>query len=126
MIKKILCLLLAGLMLVSTVSCATSGEETQTQESGQTVVGTVAETEEKPDLPELDYKGEAFRILTDKTSYSQLVAATTNGEVLNDAILEATMSVTNQFNIKFAMVEGDGTTIETFVLAGDDEYDMKY
>ena len=127
MLKKLLCLLLAGLMLMSTVAC---GEpEPEVNEDGtQTAAVTQGEGAEelKPDLPEMNYKGEEFRILTSRDLYSQLVATTTSGEVLNDAILDASISVSQQFNIKFACVEGDGATIETFVMAGDDEYDVAF
>ena len=122
MFKKILCLLLAGLMLTSTVACATMSD------APVDTAGTVAATEEvdteiKPDLPVMDYDGAEFRILADKGGYNTLVAEKTSGQVVNDAILEANMAVINQFDINFRWVEGSA---ETFILAGDDEYDVAY
>lgn len=121
--KRILASLLAAVMLFGAVSCATATEDSDTQEA-HTAAGSLAETELAPDLPEMNYKGEQFRILTDKGSYGELVSNNATGEVLNDAILEATVSVSNQFNIQFVHIEGDGATMETFIMAGDDEYDV--
>ncbi len=121
MLKKLFCLLLASLMLTSTVACAQT-DDTPT-DTNETVATTEADTENKPDLPEMDYGGEEFRILTGKESYGTLVVEKTGGEVVNDAVLEANMAVSNQFNIRFANVTGNA---ETFILAGDDEYDVSY
>ena len=123
--KRILALLLAGLMLTSTVACGTPDPDAGENET-QTAVASVTEPEEtdpRPDLPERDYGGDEFRILTDKDSYKYIVSEKTGGELVNDAILEANMEVSGQFNVKFSRVDGSP---ETYILAGDDAYDVAY
>ncbi len=126
-ITRVLVLLLALVIMVSSVSCATSADHENPADGSQTEINKDGEeTEYKPDLPKMDYKGEQFRILTSRSSYNRMIATTATGEVLNDAILEASHGVSNQFNVKFALIEGDGATIETFIMAGDDEYDVAF
>lgn len=124
MLKKLLCALLAGVMLAGSVACAKPDETPS--ETRETAVTEGTDTEEKPDLPVMNYKGEEFTILASRESYQRLVSEKTSGEILNDAILEANMAVAQQFNVRFAHVEGNGSAVETFVLAGDDEYDVAY
>ncbi len=132
MLKKLLCLLLAGLMLASTVACGTP--EPDAGEVGSQTVAAVTEgegTEElKPDLPKMDYKGDAFTILAKKDSFPYLLASKTNGEVVNDAVAEANLSVSQQFNIKFDTItidsDMDSGIIQAYIMAGDDEYDVAY
>ncbi len=122
MLKKFVCLCLAGLMLTSTVACAQT-DENPADTKATAAATEEADTENKPDLPEMNYGGEEFRILASKGSYETLVVEKTGGEVVNDAVLEANMAVSNQFNIQFTNVDGNA---ETFILAGDDEYDVAY
>jgi hypothetical protein len=67
MLKKILCMLLAGLMLTSTVACASSDTEDDTAANRGTAAVTEEDnTEIRPELPEVTYDGEPFRILTEE------------------------------------------------------------
>ena len=122
MLKKILCLLLSGLMLTSTVACATGDTETTT-DADTNAASEEEDTELKPDLPEITYDGEAFRILTDDSHYKYLVSEKTGGELVNDAIVEANMSVTDQFDVTFERING---TPQTYIQSGDDAYDVAY
>ncbi len=122
MVKKLLCLLLAALMLTSTVACATGDTEASTD--ADTVAASEGEdTELKPDLPEMDYDGEAFRVLTDEGNYKYIVSEKTGGELVNDAIVEANMAVIEQFDITFERING---APQTYIQAGDDAYDVAY
>ena len=124
MLKKILCALLAGVMLVGSVACAKPDDTPS--ETSKTEAAEGSDTEQKPDLPEMNYAGEEFTILAKENSYGKLVSEKTSGEVLNDAILEANMAVAQQFNVRFTHLKGDEKTIETLILAGDDEFDVSY
>ena len=129
MMKRIFAGLLAGLMLFGGVSCATSGENQETQ-GAQMATDTAAETELTPDLPEMDYKGQAFRVLTTNDGAAHLMSSKVNGEVVNDALFEANTWVTNRFNVKFEQHaidnEMSSDTINGYIMAGDDEYDVAY
>ena len=74
--KRILALLLAGLMLMSTIACGTPEPNTDEGDAQTTAAVTDStDTELKPDLPERNYGGEEFRILTDKDSYLDVFVA---------------------------------------------------
>lgn len=125
MLKKILCALLAGVILMGSVACANNSDTSNdTNDTAATAEGT--DTEDRPELPEKNYGGDQFNILAKESSYGKLVSEKTNGEILNDAILEANMSVSQQFNVRFNHLKGDEKTMETLILAGDDEYDVAY
>ena len=128
MIKKILCLFLAGLMLASVVAC---GEpEESPDDTGVNTTVEVDTAEVKPNLPEKNYKGDTFTVLGASDAFKYVLSSKTNGEVVNDAVVEANLSVSNQFNIKFdtLTIENDMDTgmIQGFIMAGDDVYDVAY
>jgi ABC-type glycerol-3-phosphate transport system substrate-binding protein len=122
-ITRTLAGLLALVMLAGTVSCGNS-ESDDPSKDGQTVIGTEGEdTELKPELPDVTYDDEEFRILTDDIHYKYLVSEKTDGELVNDAIVEANLSVTEKFKVKFERING---TPQTYIQAGDDAYDVAY
>ena len=123
MLKKLCCLLLAGLILTSTVACATSGGDSETSDAVGNQTETELETELKPEFPEVSYDGAEFRILTSDSYFPYLVVEKTNGELVNDAIVDANMWVSEQFDVSFSRING---TPQTYIQAGDDAYDMAY
>ena len=122
MLKKILCLLLVGLMLISTVSCATSDTEDTTTSTGTQDVAP-EDTELKPELPDKKYTGTTFRILADAAQYKYIAAEKSDGSLINDAIVESNMAVMEQFDIKFERINGSP---DVFISSGDDAYDVAY
>ena len=129
MLKKLLCLLLAGLMMTSAVACASNDSDTPADAS--TAAATeAADTELKPDLPEMDFGGEPFRILGSKDGLGYVLSEKTKGEEVNDALVTANLAVSNQFNIDFETIlvnnEEDTSIIRAYIMAGDDQYDVAY
>ena len=63
--KRILCMILFLLMLLSLGSCANTKEEPSNTEGGTGQAATDAETEKDffPDVEKTDYKGETFRMI---------------------------------------------------------------
>lgn len=93
-----------------------------------------AETELSDDLPDTDLAGYEFRIFSEKWSdgveaASRIMADEYNGEVVNDALCDSTMTVEERFNCSIVMLEGgdpyemEGNT-KTIILAGDDGFDI--
>ena len=131
MLKKTLCLLLAALMLMSTVACASVN--TDTPADGQTTAPTAdsgEETELTLDLPEKDYSETPFRILGLQTAVDHVLAEKTEGEEVNDALVTANMYVSGMFNVKFESIliedELNANIIRAFIMSGNDEYDVAY
>ena len=130
MLKKIACLLLAGLMLMSTVACAASTDPDAPSAGTQTNAETEAETELKPDLPEMDCGGTPFRVLGINEAIDHVLSDKTKGEEVNDALVTANLTVSNQFNTKFESIlinnDEDTSIIRAYIMSGDDGYDVAY
>lgn len=130
MLKRILCLLLSGLMLMSTVACAANDTDGEVNSDTTASATEDEEAELKPDLPEKDFGGEAFRILGSKTGLDYVLSENTKGEEVNDALVSANLSVSNQFNVDFETIlvsnEEDTSIIRAYIMAGNDEYDVAY
>ena len=130
--KKLLCLILAGMMLLGTVSCASSEDENGdgAQEGTNLSTETEGETDLKLDLPEKDFGGSSFRIMGNKTALEHVTADKTKGEEVNDALVESNMWVSNKYNVKFEQIqiddELDANIVRAYIMAGDDEYDVAY
>jgi hypothetical protein len=81
MLKRVFSLLLAGLMLTSTVACAKTNDTSDDTVKSTVAVSEEADTDLKPDLPQKNYGEAEFRILTDTDdNYEYLVAEKTDGE----------------------------------------------
>ena len=61
--KRILCMILFLLMLLSLGSCANTKEEPSNTEGGTGQAATEAETDFFPDIEKKDYKDETFRMI---------------------------------------------------------------
>ncbi len=139
--KRILCSLLAGLLLASTLTLASCGESTetkQTETSAQTPTeaGTVIETEgpeQTLDVPDKNYNGYTFRVLSiDMDSmYTMMDVEKITSDTVNDAIYERNRIIEDRFGIRFECT-GDMWTnmynhLSTQVNAGTtggDAYDL--
>ena len=84
-----------------------------------------------------DYEGRAFRIqssadATDATNANEFIegSGSLNGEIVNDAVFERNAEAEELLNIKLEFTQSDYTysnaesSIRTFVMAGDDLYDL--
>jgi len=122
--------------MLAAVSC---GSETAGEDTTAPADTTTAETTEDnfvyDDLPEQDFGGAAFNMLT--TSWyiaaDSIYAESQNGDVLNDALYESRRSVEERFNVEIKLqVEADPTTtllpgiIHNMVMAGDSTYHLIY
>lgn len=130
MFKKILCLLLAGLMLTSTVACATESDTDTLTDQQTTASAEEIETDLKPDLPKKDYSSSTFRVLGIQDAVDHVLSEKTKGEEVNDALVAANLQVASQFNTKFESIiinhDEDTSIIRAFIMSGDDGYDVAY
>lgn len=135
LLKSVSALLLAAAILLSVGACGGSSGSSSADTTGtaadisETTTGT---TELRDNVPELDFEGYEFRILTSATtsSYTVTVYEEQTGEVLEDAMYERCKNVSERLNIVFAPdnVQSDSSaalsTMRNFVSAGDDAYDL--
>ncbi|MBQ8513231.1 MAG: hypothetical protein IJ497_11500 [Clostridia bacterium] len=135
--KKILALLLAALMIASTVSCAADpAEETQPEAdtpAAEAVTESETETEKLylDNLPEdLSFGDSDFNILVRSEREDTTFAFELIGETVNDAIAERTLALEDRLDITFmpvALVSDKGqwnTAIAGSAQAADGAYDV--
>ena len=85
----------------------------------------------------IDYQGRAFRVqssadATDATNANEFIegSGSLNGEIVNDAVFDRNAKVEELLNIKLEFTEANYTysnaesSIRTFVMAGDDLFDL--
>ncbi len=147
--KKILCVLLAALMLSSSVTMLSCGESDVNSETTQgatntpdasnsTEITSVSEEDltdyelrqlVSDDLPAVTYNGADFRVLTHATvngfDYTTEIAVDElTGDVCNDAVYNRNIKIEDRFDVQIS-VTSDSTpysTVKTFSLAGTDDY----
>ena len=141
--KRVLNLLLALLLVSASVGCAQNPQETASADSQTTISADNApvediviepeETGPTDDLPEKDFNGAEFSILTTSwyNAKTYIYADELNGEVINDALYNQRATVEDRFNVNILCTANDdypvvGTTVHNLVLSGDDAYDIAF
>lgn len=144
--KKLLTLLLAAILLHSTVACsgkpdsetAGTSDTSDTADTTGTETETAVETEEKDfvaNLPKADYNGQAFRVAS-ANSLAGITSATTinmaedlTGEIVNDALYNRDRYLEQQYNVKVENTideTRDAGALQKLVLAGDAAVDVSF
>lgn len=135
--KSVLALLLAALLVLSGCGGGSADPvETNTGTNTDTTTETVAQTEETrrtADLPEMDFDGYTFTMLT-KGLYNihwrsiDAVAEEMNGEAINDAVFNRNSAIAERFNVTFAeMTHTDANPTplaKKTIQAGEDVFDV--
>lgn len=136
--KRILCALLASLVLTSCGNGSTTEKTPDT--TADTTKETTAETEPDPnaerraipdDLPETDMNGYTYRVLSrsrDDFINDIGLDLEQNGDVVNDSIFNRNLTVSERFNCKYDATftdNFDATGINT-ITAGDDAFDIMF
>lgn len=136
--KKILCALLASMMLLSTVACGTgdsgvdTGKATETK-TAETDSDTATDNSLVCDLPEdLNYRGDEITIIYAKASgrEDELLSEGLGNGTVSDAVYERNQLVESQLNVKISLVAETDSTVATKVdtdiksSSGNPEYDI--
>lgn len=142
--------ILALLLLLTTVSCADGqdGESKSETENKASTPGDTTESESgendeaalyAPDLPEVNYDGYAFRIITRDDSMHpyplhtrDIVAEEITGEGMNDAVYYRNLKIEEDYGFVIKMEAYSETvnehtpdeTVRKSVLSNSDEYDL--
>ena len=136
--KKVLCLILAGLMLGSALSMVACGNTNETnQDQGQGDTQAVVEEDTTPpeyicEIPStLKFDGKEVNILFAKRPgrEDEMVSADHLGEgVLSDAVYQRNMAVEEQLGVKLVYIANDDDTVsdklKTDISSGDGAYDL--
>jgi len=123
-------LLLIALLAEGMTSC---GQDTPTEtetESADTAPLETDETAVTPDVPEQDFGGYAFRIISTKDSTTlpnEIDCDEQSGNALSDAVYERNLLTEEKYNIVISQVPTNNDYISKFVenacIANDDAYD---
>lgn len=133
---RILCALLAALVLTSCGSGSTTDKTPET--TADTTAETEVETEPDPnavrraisdDLPDTDMDGYTYRVLSrQRDDFIEDIGLDLeqNGDVVNDAIYNRNLTVSERFNCKYEATFTDSidTTGINTITAGDDAFDV--
>lgn len=80
------------------------------------------------DIPELDFKGEVFRMLYQERYTTDAYSEELNGEILNDTIYYRNQNVSERFNVTIVPIVSQESALTGMLInsvnAGDDEFDL--
>ena len=128
--KRILAALLAGLMLLPTVSCAKTEETSvETQQTDVTLVETETETGYRPNIDKTDYDCEFVITGVDSVRHWALSEEDKAGDPLEDSIYERATRIRDHLGVTLVEKDaGDWVSYSSVILrsvqAGDDEYQL--
>ena len=136
--KKNICLLLLAAMLsASLASCGNAPAETEADTADTTVeTETTVETDAiearqavSDEIPELDFKGEEYRVLSNDSNTWYITMEELTGDVVDDAVYNRMLNISERFNVEIVHEDGGaygdvGTTTKNTVQSGDDVYDL--
>ncbi len=100
------------------------GETTTDTTTAESITETESETERQPALPDVDYEGYDFRLMTYKDNKHFMFAEEQTGEPVNDAVFQSRIEVEERFNVKITNPIEVTTSIGSLIKAGEDAYDL--
>lgn len=132
-IKKLLCGLLAGLMLLTAVGCG-NGEDTTDDTLADATAAEEKETELKDNVPALDYQDDEIVILSryrEGWTSGEISVEGLNQDPVNDAVYERNKTVEDRLHVKINSLEEHNddpiaviNMIKNDVSGGSGEYDL--
>ncbi len=145
--KKILAALLAALMLAPTFTACSEGGNSETEPAAENTTTPSAEEETaaeevveedsrtsiSDDLPEMDFEGQSFRVLTTEGGAiygfdytSEIIAEELNGDACNDAVYNRNLGIETRFDVSISCQTNTAPAsyIGTLVQSGTDEFDI--
>ena len=126
--KKLLAILLAGLMALPAVSCANEGDPAETGASNTTQSVAEEDTSYKPDIEKKDYNTE-FNVVGTHTIMRWITPAEdSKGDAFEDTLHERAIRIQEQLGVDLVKIQSTDHEYTTEVLknvqAGDDTYQM--
>lgn len=136
--KRILTLFVALSLLTALMSCGGGTQPSQVEttageaDAADGAITTIAETADPlaDNLPEADFDGRKFRVVTSDEYAYQIYAEEETGDVTNDAIFRRNLTVEERFGFEVeSLINSAGKfqwypPIVATVLAGEDAYDL--
>ncbi len=141
--SKLLAMVLAALMLLSSVTACGEGDSSNTKETTGGVVTDAPETEGETNLaqaragltsnlPEANFDGREFRFYNRDWGIKFLYAEEQDGEVVNDAIFAANSAVEEKYGVDIVAVDsgmGDVdhiAAVKRIITSNDDAFEIAF
>ena len=119
--KRIICLILCILMLVSSmVSCKKEEPVAPAESTAESTQVDMSNVCEVPDTDE--WRDKEFRVWKNEYSKTDMLSEGINGEVINDAVFKRNALVQDKYGIKITFVEG--SNMLAVFSAGDDAFEL--
>ena len=119
--KRIICLILCILMLVSSmVSCKKEEPVAPAESTAESTQVDMSNVCEVPDTDE--WRDKEFRVWKNEYSETDMLSEGINGELINDAVFKRNALVQDKYGIKITFVEG--SNMLAVFSAGDDAFDL--
>lgn len=141
--KKILALLLAALLTASAMTACgesevetndTTAVDTTTSVADDATVGETTRAQIQDGLPDKDFGGRDFHLLTRALFYDDFMPEDMTGEAVNDALYTRNAKIMEKYNITLSYVAPEcewgssandwNQNLESSVMAGDGAYDL--
>ena len=131
--KRVLCMILALLMILSITACGTTTDDpSEVTGADNTQVVTEADTDFFPDIEKKDYQGETFRMIGWSSPEAWYYSESYNSDaedgasVLGNALYERNTMIEDYLGVKMEYEFCEGhviyDTVQTTVMSGDDVY----
>jgi len=135
--KSISLFLLTAMLAASFASCGNSPAETEADTTdGAAETESAAETDSaegrqavSDNLPEKDFGGESYNVIGYDMNIGYYIAEELNGDVVNDAIYNRNIGVSERFNVEVNYLDGGpysdtSAAVKNSVTAGESVYDL--
>ena len=131
--RKILVSLMILAAMIMTACGSTATSDIETDGASGTTTGVSTEQKDPRDiddgLPDTDFDGREFRILTYEFLVDDYIADTENGGLINDAVFHRNRAVEERFGMTINTTNGGSNAAvkditRSSILSGDDEYDL--
>ncbi len=140
--NRIIAFLLSGLMLVPLFACAEAADKDEITRDTDVIEETDPEETEdpvKPDLPDANFDGQVFRMVSRDDAYHiypqhtrDLIAENITGDLINDEVYARNQRIADRYNISYYLYSENEVTneeatikaVEKSVVAGTDDYDL--
>jgi len=140
--KKLLTLLLLGSMLLTTVLTSCAAEDNTASDGTTAPDTTAAETTAEPvdslearasvsdGLPDMDFNGEEFHMVTQTMTITDAWAEAETGDIIEDAVYNRNRTVEERFNVKLTCKDGtyydNNDYMKAVILSGEDVVDLHF
>lgn len=132
-LNRIFLALLTASIIISAFACSSATNNNGDGDNSKSETTEPVETVDElaDNLPQKDFEGADYVIYGDLSTYCPFYDSEQTGEVVDDAVFNRNLTVSDRFNVNFVFEFGnrdgkwrDRTTLANSILAGDSAFDL--